>query len=173
MKNFALSCLAVTTIFAGCGGSGGSSSEDQGPPAECPEVGTQPAQECLAIGGGEFSKSKNGAFGFKVVFPSEQISKKDYANDAVVVFDKNQCASAMAAQGDSTFFPWMDKMDHGLGDKYAPKVRTVRDENCKNVFKVSKIFYPMGQTWQFYIKPKIERGSDDIGVISHFVKKQK
>lgn len=170
MKNFALSCLAATALIAGCGGGGGSSSaEDQGPPAECPEAGTQPSQECLDVGGGEFLKSTKGAFSYKVFFPSEQISAKDVANNAVVIFDKNQCSSAMAAKGDSTFFPWMDKMDHGLGDKFAPKVRTVRDSNCQNVFKVSKIYYPMGKPWQFYIRPKIPRDGDDIGKVTQLV----
>lgn len=172
MKNLAISCLAATSLLVGCGGGGGSSSEDQGPPAECPEAGTQPSKECLAEGGGEFLKSKDGAFSYKVFFPSEQISKKDYANDAVVVFEKNQCAGAMAAQGDSTYHPWMKKgaMDHGLGDKFAPLVRTVRDENCKNVFRVSKLYYMMPGTWKVYIKPNIERGKDDVGSVSVEVK---
>lgn len=171
MKNIVLSCLAATALIAGCGGSGGSNSaEDQGPPAECPEAGKQPEAACLAKGDGEFLKSKDGAFGYKIMFAGPQIyNKGKTANQMVVVFDKNQCASAMDAAGVATFRPWMDDMDHGL-KKYRERVRTVRDETCKNVFLVSEVYYPMPGDWQFYLEPRIARGNGDIGKVSTEVK---
>lgn len=163
MKNMAISCLAATALLVGCSGSGGSSSEDQGPPAECPEVGTQPSQQCLDVGGGEFVKSKEGAFGYKIVPLLEQVSDgAKTSNKILVVFDKNQCEGAMNKEGTGTFKPWMDGHDHGL-DVWAEKVRTVRDEECKNVFKVDDVFYTMPGKWQLYLQPKIVRGKDDIG----------
>lgn len=170
MKNIALTCLAATALIAGCGSSGSSSSEEQVTGVSCPEAGTAPSEACLATGGGEFLKSSGGSFSYKLLFPSEQVSGSKNSNQAVVVFDKNQCEGAMAAQGDSTFYPSMDKMGHDLGPKNAPKVRTVRDETCKNVFQVSEIKYMMGGVWQFYVRPTINRAKSDEGKIDQNVK---
>lgn len=164
-----LSFLTASAFIAlgltACGGSGGSSSsnDQSNDVPTCPEAGQQPADACLAIGGGEFTKSKNGGFSYKITFPAEQVYGKSKVNNAaVVVFDKNQCATAMDAEGTGTFRPWMDGMGHGMM-KYAEQVRTVRDETCKNVFLVSEMYYPMPGNWQYYLEPKIVSDKNDTG----------
>lgn len=168
-----LSFLTASVIALGltaCGGSSGSSSsnDQSNDVPSCPEAGQQPADACLAVGGGDFNKSKNGGFSYKIVFPAPHIYAKDVANQAVVVFDKNQCEGAMDAQGAATFFPKMETgtMNHGLGEIKEAKVRTVRDADCKNVFQVSEIYYPMAGEWNYYLRPKIVSDKADTGKVT-------
>lgn len=173
MRNVFLSCLAATALIAGCGGGGGSSSSDQtNEVPECPEAGTQPSDACLATGGGDFLKSKNGGFGYKILFPEQHKAGTKLKNTALVVFDKNQCSSAMAAQGTGSFRPWMfmdNGMDHGL-EKFADRVRTVRSDDCKNVFLVTDITYLMGGKWEYHLEPSFVEDKADAGFVTHNVK---
>lgn len=171
MKTLSIMTLAALALgLSACGSSGSSSSSnDQNTEVpSCPEAGQQPADACLAVGGGDFSKSKNGGFSYKIVFPAPHIYAKGVANQAVVVFDKNQCEGAMSAEGTASFFPKMEGngMNHGLGELYEGKVRTVRDADCKNVFQVSEIYYPMAGSWNYYLKPNIVSDKSDTGKVT-------
>lgn len=167
--------LAATLLLACSGSSGDSSSDDQSTnPTSCPEAGSEPSALCLAKGGGEWIDSSEGGYKYKVLFPAPQVyGKGKVANTAFVAFDKVQCKGAMDAQGTGTFRPWMeeDGMDHGLGEKYAPRVRTVRDEECPNMFAVTDIHYLMPGKWAYFVEPKFERGKSDIGKVNGTVVK--